>query len=335
MRVRRRRAALASIAAASLVASLGALAPAGAAPRTTEAAAVTTQRNPGWGLDRLDERLRPLDARYRARSSGAGVTAYVIDCGMETGNAQFGGRAVKGKNVVGGSWTECTDEMAVGHATFVAGIIGGATTGVAKKVGIVAVRAIAGGEGQPTPPEATGRRDVVRAVDWVIADHAKRKTPAVVNMSLGFDAPFPALAAAMARLEKARITAVVAAGNESGSACQHSPANVRSALTVAASTSTDRRWSGSNYGACVDLFAPGLSVRSVAAGGGVFRYDGSGATSWATPYVTGAAALYLSAHPKASPASVRSWILSNSTKGQLRGLASNTANRLLYSFGPL
>ncbi len=336
--LRRRTVRYAPLAATALaIAGLTTLVPASAAPAGSAAvgaSTVTTQVNPGWGLDRLDERSRPLDWRYRARSTGAGVTAYVIDCGMQTSNAEFSGRAVKGANIAGGSWTDCADESAVGHATFVGGIIGGRSTGVAKQVRLVAVRTLVGGEGQPSPPEPTERAAVIRAIKWVIADAAGQHRPAVVSMSLSFSRPHQ-FDVAMGLLERAGITAVVAAGNDDGYACAHAPADTPTALVVGASTSTDRRWEGSNYGRCVDLFAPGLNVRSVLSGGGVFRYDGSGATSWATPYVTGAVALYLSQHPTATPHQVRAWIQDNATTGQLQGLAALTSDRLLYSFGPM
>ena len=293
------------------------------------------QVHPGWALDRIDQRRPLLDQHYRSRTRGHGVRVYVIDCGAQVANSEFGGRAVRGANIAGGHWTDCIDEMAVGHATFVSGIIGGATTGVAKRVRLISVRTLTGGEGTPTPRPATQLRRVVRAIDWVIADAANHDRPAVVNLSLAFQGERQPLTAAMARLEDAGITAVVAAGNDGANACRHTPARIPTALTVGAVNRHDRVWSGSNVGRCVDLFAPGVSVRSVLDGGGPFTYRGSGATSWATPYVSGVAALYLSRHPNAEPARVRQWIQTSATVGRLSGLPANTANRLLYSFAPL
>ena len=129
----------------------------------------------------------------------------------------------------------------------------------------------------------TQLRRVVRAIDWVITDAGSHDRPAVVNMSLSFDGKHQRLTDAMTRLEDAGITAVVAAGNDGRNACRHTPANIRLALTVGAVNRRDHVWSGSNVGPCVDLFAPGVSVRSVFRGGGVFIYRRSGATSWATP----------------------------------------------------
>lgn len=293
------------------------------------------QPHPGWALDRIDQRRPTLDQQYRSRTRGHGVRVYVIDCGAQVANSEFANRAIRGANIAGGHWTDCLDEMAVGHATFVSGIIGGVTTGVAKRVRLISVRTLSGGEGSPTPPTATQLRRVVRAIDWVIADASSHGKPAVVNLSLSFHGDRQRLTAAMARLEDAGIAAAVAAGNDGGNACRHTPANIPTALTVGAMNRHDRVWSGSNVGRCVDLFAPGVSLRSVLDGGGAFTYRGSGATSWATPYVTGVAALYLSRHPHAQPTQVRRWIVTSATVGRLSGLPPSTANRLLYSFAPI
>lgn len=287
------------------------------------------QQHPGWALDRIDQVGLPLDGAYHLPGRGAGVTVYVVDCGAETTNAQFGGRAERGPNLAGGPWRDCVDDMAVGHATFVSGIVAGRRTGVAQRAHLVSVRALSGGEGGSTPPRSVQLRHVVHAIDWVIEDAATRPGPAVANLSLSFAGPHPRLAHALSRLEAAGITAVVAAGNDAGAACAHSPANVATALTVGASNRADHRWPGSNQGRCVDLFAPGVGVRSVLAGGGVLTYRGSGATSWATPYVSGAAAVYLGAHPHAAPARVRHWLIRHAATGGLVGLSAATPNRLL------
>ena len=324
---------LASTAALAMVSSVAVL----DAPVATGRAlpVVSTQSAPGWALDRIDQRRLPLNSAYRSRTNGSGVTVYLVDCGAQVGNPEFGGRGRRGPNLAGGIWGDCTDSFAVGHATFVAGIVGGRVTGVAKAVRIVSVRALNGGEGVAAPPKRVQAQRVVDAIDWVIKDAARHPGPAVVNLSLGFPERFVGVSRAMHRLERAHITAVVAAGNESGDACRHTPPRVPTALTVGAVNRHDRRWSGSNTGPCVDLFAPGVGVRSVLRGGGVIVYRGSGATSWATPYVTGAAALYLSTHPGAHPPAVRRWVLSGSTKGLLTGLPAGTPNRLLYAFAPL
>ena len=324
---------LAPTAALAVVSSVAVLDAPAASGRVLPA--VSTQSSPGWALDRIDQRRLPLNDTYRARANGSGVTVYVVDCGAQVDNPAFGDRGRRGPNLAGGHWGDCTDSFAVGHATFVAGIVGGSVTGVAKGVRLVSVRVLNGGEGTAAPPRRVQAQRVVQGIDWVIKDAARHRGPAMVNLSLGFPKRFVGVSRALHRLEGAGITAVAAAGNDSGDACHHTPARVASALTVGAANRHDRRWSGSNTGTCVDLFAPGVGVRSVLRGGGVFTYRGSGATSWATPYVTGAAALYLSAHPRAHPLAVRRWVLNGSTKGLLSGIPAGTPNRLLYAFASL
>lgn len=327
-------AVLAAVGVASS-ATLGVAAALPAARLGSTSSPPTVRHLPGWGLDRIDQRRLPLDLRYLARNRGNRVTVYVVDCGAQVRNAQFGDRGSRGVNIAGGPWHDCSDEMAVGHATFVSGIVAGRSTGVAPKARIVSVRALNEGEGAPAPPDAVQLRRVVRAIDWVIADAASHSAPAVVNLSLSFDGRRPRLAAALGRLERAGIVAVVAAGNDGGRACRHSPANIPTAVTVGASTRSDRRWRGSNAGRCVDLFAPGVGIRSVLRGGGAFTYSHVGATSWASPFVTGAAALYLTAHPRAQPQAVRRWLIGHATPGRLTALPRDTPNRLLFAFAPL
>ena len=322
-----------AVCAAAATAAVGLASMAGATGVAAGSGPVYTQQNPGWGLSRLDERSLPLDTKYRMRASGYGVTAYLIDGGMRADHPELTGRGSIGVDLVGGTNRLCTDDVGVDHGTFVAGIVGGRTTGVAKRVTLVQVRALRCGDGVTPLPEATQRALIVKAVDWV-RTHAHK--PAVVNMSLNLDSAYPPLDAALRRLDAAGILAVVAAGNDASSACLHPPANVPTVLAVAASTSHDVPWSGSNLGTCVDLFAPGKDIKSaVADGGGTYWYAGVGATSWATPFVTGTAALYLQRHPTATPGQVRSWVLGNSTRNALTGNLRGAPNRLLYSFGAL
>ncbi len=276
--------------------------------------ASATQSNPTWGLDRIDERSLPLDGVYRYNTTASNVTAYIIDTGIRSSHNDFGGRVVGGVSAIGDGFgsSDCN-----GHGTHVAGTVGGKTYGVAKGVKLFAVRVLdCAGSGSNS--------GVIAGVDWVASNYKK---PAVANMSLGGGAS-QALDTAVSNAVRAGVTFVVAAGNENQNACNTSPAKVGSALTVAASTSSDRRASFSNYGSCVDLFAPGAGITSA-----WFTTDSStntiSGTSMAAPHVAGAAALYLQRYPGASPRTVAYRINRNSTKGAVGGV-NGSPNRLLF-----
>lgn len=284
-----------------------------------------TRRNPGWALDRIDQRKRPLDSRYTVRSRGQGVTVYVVDGLFDVQNAEFGGRASVGLR----SGRGCGLESGIDHGLFVAGIIGGRRTGVAQRARIVSVGAISGcegGAGDQTGAQRTAR--IVRALNWV-TEHARR--PAVVNLSLNVHAPSPTIAAAVERVIGAGLTVVASAGNNGKDACRYPPAGLPSVVTVAAADRRDRD-AGLNHGRCVDLFAPADDVASVVDPvidpDRVVTSEGA-ATSWAAPFVSGAAALYLSGHPSATPEEVRRWLIDNASRGVVRGRLHGSPNRLL------
>ncbi|MEV0678726.1 S8 family peptidase [Actinosynnema sp. NPDC050436] len=272
------------------------------------------QRNPpSWGLDRVDQRRLPLDDNYRYPTTASNVTVYVVDTGIRVSHRDFGGRAVWGTNTVDDQQEDCH-----GHGTHVAGTVGGQSYGVAKGVKLVSAKVFdCGGNGSS--------EDVAEALDWVVAHHASG--PAVANMSLGGDAPDKVIEDAVRRTIADGVVAVVAAGNESDDACRHSPSRVREALTAAASDWTDRRAYFSNYGSCVDLFAPGDSITSAYTGSDTDSADLSG-TSMATPHVSGAAALLLSATPTLTPAQVATTLINNSTKNTISDPRASP-NRLL------
>lgn len=275
---------------------------------------VATQTNATWGLDRIDQRDRPLNGTYVYNRTGAGVNAYIIDTGIRTSHTDFGGRASNVFDAFGGNGQDCN-----GHGTHVAGTVGGTTWGVAKAVRLYGVRVLnCQGNGSVS--------GVIAGVDWVTSNHQK---PAVANMSLGGGIS-TALDNAVRNSIAAGVTYVIAAGNESVNACNVSPARVGEALTVGSTTSSDTRSSFSNYGSCLDLFAPGSSIRSAWHTSNTATATISG-TSMAAPHVAGVAALYLEANPSASPAQVNAAIVNNSSTGKLSGIGSGSPNRLLYS----
>jgi subtilisin family serine protease len=275
----------------------------------------STQIDPAWGLDRIDQRSRSLSGTYTPTDDGGAVTAYVIDTGIRISHTEFGGRAAYGWDFVG---ADAVASDCQGHGTHVAGILGGRRYGVAKKVRLVAVRVLdCQGEGYVS--------DVIAGVNWVTR-HARK--PAVANLSVG--GPYsPSLERAVARSISSGVTYAAAAGNEDGDACAGSPAGVAAAITVGATGSNDKRASFSNYGKCVDMFAPGVNIRSSIAASDTATASWSG-TSMATPMVAGAAALVLDAGPGYSPGQVRNYLVAHATTGKVTDKGSGSPNRLLY-----
>ncbi len=277
-----------------------------------------TQTNATWGLDRIDQRDLPLSTTYTYNNTGAGVRAYILDTGILSGHVDFGGRVLGGYTAIndGRGTSDCN-----GHGTHVAGTVGGSTWGVAKGVTLVPVRVL-NCQGSGT------NSGVIAGIDWVTANHVK---PAVANMSLGGGAS-TAIDNAVAAAVGAGVTFVVAAGNSNADACNYSPARAPSAITVGATTTTDARASYSNFGSCLDIFAPGSSIRSAWYTSTTATNTISG-TSMASPHVAGAAALYLEADKTASPASVTSAITGGATTGNVTSPGSGSPNSLLYTLG--
>jgi aqualysin 1 len=275
-----------------------------------------TQNSATWGLDRIDQRALPLSGSYTYNTSASGVHAYIIDTGIRATHNEFSGRMGAGYDAVtsGGNANDCN-----GHGTHVAGTVGGTTYGVAKGVTLHAVRVLGcNGSGSNS--------GVIAGIDWVKNNHIK---PAVANMSLGGSAS-TATDDAVRNAVNAGVTMVVAAGNDNADACGYSPARAASAITVGATTNTDARSSFSNFGTCLDVFAPGSSIVSADYGSNTGTSTKSG-TSMASPHVAGVAALYLAANTTATPSQVRDAIVSTGSNGRVTSVGTGSPNVLAYS----
>jgi subtilisin family serine protease len=287
----------------------------------TEVHADDTQTPATWGLDRVDQRALPLDTRYTYSTTASNVTAYILDTGIRTSHSDFGGRASIGYDAIGDgrNGQDCH-----GHGTHVAGTVGGTQYGVAKQVKLVAVRVL-NCVGSGTSEQ------IVNGINWMTLN-ARR--PAVANMSLGGGAN-SAIDDAVRNSANGGITFAVAAGNGDSmgypqDACTRSPARVQQAITVGAVDRTDTRASFSNYGTCVDLFAPGVAITSDTIGSDTSTGMMSG-TSMASPHVAGVAALYLAANPTATSAQVHDALVAGATSGVVRDPMAGSPNRLLYA----
>ena len=275
-----------------------------------------------WGLDRIDQRTRPGNARITTATDGSGVTAYIVDTGIRPDHTQFEGRvASRGFTAFSDEygWQDCQ-----GHGTHVAGTVAGKDYGVAPKANLVSVRVLGcNGSGSYS--------GVIAGIDWIASDHQTGQ-PAVANLSLGggFSST---MNAAIQRAVDDGVTVAVAAGNERSNACNSSPASAPAAITVGSTSSNDARSSFSNYGTCLDIFAPGSGILSSTMTSTLSSAEYSG-TSMAAPHVAGAGALLLSGEPALTPTEVTNRLSASATTGVVTSPGTGSVNRLLYVGDP-
>ena len=280
--------------------------------------ALDTQTNPpSWGLDRVDQRTLPLNSSFTASANGAGVDVYIVDTGIFTTHTDFSGRLRSGFSAIndGRGSNDCN-----GHGTHVAGTTAGTAYGVAKAASIIPVRVLdCAGSGSNS--------GVIAGLDWMIAHHTAG-VAAVANMSLGGGASL-ALDTAVQNAINDGVVMAVAAGNSNANACNYSPARAANAITVGATDRTDVRASYSNFGSCLDIFAPGTSITSAWINSSTAINTISG-TSMASPHVAGVAAALLSANPTLSPAEISSILRSSATPNVVSSAGTGSPNYLLY-----
>jgi subtilisin family serine protease len=278
----------------------------------------TAQSAPDWGLDRIDQNILPLNSSFVYNNNGTGVRAYIIDSGINPNHADFGGRASVGYDALsdGQNGIDCR-----GHGTHVAGIVGSSTWGVAKNVNLIGVRVL--------PCTGSGQfSDFVEGVDWVTANHIK---PAVANVSINASGVSTSMTTSITNSIAAGVTYAVSAGNFNLDACGYSPANISTAIVAGATTASDNRAGYSNFGSCIDVWAPGHNITSTDYLSNTASRMMSG-TSQASPMVAGVAALYLQNNRLATPATVKSVIESSAIPNRVTNIDTSSTSKMLYTW---
>ncbi|MEY4656857.1 MAG: hypothetical protein RL073_1084 [Actinomycetota bacterium] len=280
--------------------------------------ALDTQSNPpSWGLDRVDQRALPLSGSFTYASKGLGVDAYIVDTGINSAHTEFTGRLSSGYSAISDSrgTGDCN-----GHGTHVAGTTAGTTYGIAKAATLIPVRVLdCNGSGSTT--------GVIAGLDWIVQHHVAGK-PAVANMSLGGGVS-SALDTAVQNVINDGVVMAVAAGNSNANACNYSPARAANAITVGATERTDVRASYSNYGTCLDIFAPGSGITSAWINSTTATNSISG-TSMASPHVAGIAAVLLGTDPTSTPADIAAKLRASATPNLVTSAGTGSPNYLLY-----
>ncbi|KAK9378232.1 peptidase S8/S53 domain-containing protein [Kockiozyma suomiensis] len=302
------------------------------------ASELATEKNAPWGLARISHRpalnFGTFNKYLFDSEGGAGVTAYVIDTGINVEHVDFEGRALWGKTIPSGD----VDVDGNGHGTHCSGTVAGAKYGVAKKANVVAVKVLkSNGSGTMS--------DVVKGVEFAAESHAaeakankKGFKGSVANMSLG-GGKSPALDMAVNAAVDMGMHFAVAAGNDNADACSYSPAAADKAITVGASTLGDERAYFSNYGKCVDVFGPGLNIQSTWIGSPYALNTISG-TSMASPHICGLMAYFVSLQPESgsefasavlTPAKLKANMINYATPDVLTGIPADTVNLLVFN----